>query len=84
MGRIEKLRAKFFRKPIPNDITFDEMVALFEHYGCIIRYGKHPNVCHKESGTVIPVPRHGKAVGEVYIKQLKDILEILMDEEKGL
>ncbi len=32
-------------------------------------------VVHPPSGTVIPIPRHGKAVKEAYIKQLKNLFD---------
>lgn len=83
MGKIEKLYGKFSKKPVPNDITFKEVVTLFEHFGCKIVYGgKHPKVIHIRSGTIITVPRHKKSVDEVYVKQLKCLLEVLLEEEK--
>ena len=38
-------------------------------------------VIHVESGTVIPIPRHGKCVGEAYISELKT-LYTLIDHKK--
>ena len=58
MGTIEKRIKKFYRKPIPNDITFDDVEALANYFGCIIATGGNHSkkVVHKESGTVIPIP----------------------------
>ena len=44
MPQIEKLRRKFFEKPVRNDITFEEVEKLSEYYGCIVKKsgGKHP------------------------------------------
>ena len=84
MPQIEKLRRKFFEKPVRNDITFEEVEKLSEYYGCIVKKpgGKHPmKVIHVESGTVIPIPRHGKCVGEAYISELKT-LYTLIDHKK--
>lgn len=76
MGTFEKRYAKFCRKPIPNDITFEEVETIAKHFGCQIDYGgNHPKVVHIESGTVIPVPKHGKYVKEAYIKQLKKLFD---------
>ena len=81
MSKIEKVHKKFYKKPIPNDITFEEMETLMKHYGCEIVYGgNHPKVVHRESGTIIPVPKHGKTIGEAYVKQLKDLLDIIKGE----
>ena len=84
MPQIEKLRRKFFEKPVRNDITFEEVEKLSEYYGCIVKKsgGKHPmKVIHVESGTVIPIPRHGKCVSEAYISELKT-LYTLIDHKK--
>lgn len=32
-------------------------------------------VVHVPSGSIVPIPRHGKCVGEAYIKQLKDLFD---------
>jgi hypothetical protein len=74
VSAIDKLRIKFYSKPIRNDMTFDEIAVLAESYGCIICPGSnHMKVVSKETGRVIPIPRHGKCVGEAYIKQLRDM-----------
>lgn len=77
MSKIEKLKAKLYRIPIPNDIRRDELKLLAEHYGCITESGgKHQlKIIHKESGTVIPIPCHGDLVAEVYIKQAKNLFD---------
>ena len=82
MSSFEKLKAKFNRKPIPNDMTFDEIATLASHYGCIVvAGGKHSKkIVHRESGTVIPIPMHGNTVGEVYIKELKKLFDSLENE----
>lgn len=81
MSTIEKRLKKFYKKPIPNDITFDEVQALAEYFGCIVvSGGSHMKVVHRASGTVIPIPRHGKAVKEAYIKQLKTLFDSIKEE----
>jgi len=44
-------------------------------FGCrIVSGGKHSKkVVDIPSGTVIPIPMHGKYVQEAYIKELKDL-----------
>lgn len=82
MSRIQKLKEKFYEKPIRNDLTFDEVVTLAQSYGCIIiPGGNHIKIAYKPLGRVIPIPRHGKTVQEVYIRQLK-ILFDLIDGQK--
>ena len=75
MSTLEKLKAKFNEKPVPNDITFDEVERLANDYGCrVISGGKHSKkIVDVPSGTVIPIPMHGKYVQEAYIKELKDL-----------
>ena len=77
MSTIEKLKAKFNRVPVPNDITMDQVIRLAESYGCLIKSGgKHPvKVVDQISGTVIPIPAHGKYVQEVYISELKTLFK---------
>ena len=68
MSTLEKLKAKFNEKPIPNDITFEEVERLANAYGCrVIAGGKHSKkIIDVPSGTVIPIPVHGKYVQEAY------------------
>ena len=80
MSKEEKLIEKFYKKPIPNDITYEEVARIAGYFGCtvLIGRGKHSmKVVHKESGTVIPIPKHGNHVKEAYIKQLKDLFNQL-------
>lgn len=37
------------------------------------------HVVHKPSGTLIAIPRHGKSVREVYIKELKVLFDSIGD-----
>ncbi len=73
MARIDKLKEKFFRVPVPNDFRIDELKVLAEYFGCeTTSGGRHPlKIIHKATGTVIPIPGHGDTVAEVYIKQVK-------------
>lgn len=79
VSAIEKLKDKFNRKPVPNDITHADVIRLAEYYNCeIYTGGKHPiRIVDKESGTVIPIPVHDKCVKEAYIKELKDLFNII-------
>ena len=85
MSTLDKLKDKFYKKPIPNNITFDEVSRLASSYGCIILAGgKHSKkVVDIPSGTVIPIPMHGKYVQEAYIKELKDLFDIIENRNKG-
>ena len=78
MSRIEKLIEKFYRCPIPNDITYEEVAKLAVYFGCKLQKsgGRHPmKVIHLETGTIIPIPTHGKTVQEAYIKELKKLFD---------
>ena len=85
MSRIEKDVKKFYKKPIPNDITYEEVKKVANFFGCTVntKGGRHPlRVVHKESGTVIPIPVHGNTVKEAYIKQLQDLCDMIKEEQK--
>lgn len=80
LSRIQKLKKKFYEKPIRNDMTFDEIRVLAEAYGCVVRPGgKHMRVVCPENGAIVPIPRHGKTVEEAYIKQLRDLFDSIGD-----
>ena len=84
MGSFEKRYAKFCRKPIPNDITFDDVEVIAKHFGCIIDSGgKHSKkVVYPPYGRVIPIPIHGSTVKEAYIKQLKELFSQIEEESR--
>ena len=83
MSQLQKLKDKFYSKPIRNDITFAEVETLAKAYGCLIKArGKHMAVIYPEKGVVIPIPKHGKTVGEAYIKQLKNLFDIIDFKEE--
>ena len=77
VSKIEKLKRKFFEKPVRNDMTIDEIIRLAKSYGCeIVTGGNHQvRIVHRESGRVIPLPRHGSIVKEAYIVELKELFE---------
>jgi hypothetical protein len=56
--------------------------ALATYFGCdIITGGNHSQkVVHRPSGTVIPIPMHGKNIGEAYVKELKDLFDRIRGE----
>lgn len=77
MSTIQKQIDKFFRIPIPNDITFDEFFLIAKHYGFekVTGNGGHAvAIRHTETHKKIPIPVHGNTVKEAYIKQLKDAI----------
>lgn len=81
MSKIQKLVNKFFERPLRNDLTFDEVCKISEHYGCtVLAGGKHIRIAHIPSGTIIPIPRHGKCVQEAYIKQLCNLFNMIEEE----
>ena len=77
VSQMEKLKKKFYSKPIRNDMTYDEIIRLAEFYGCKVSAGgKHPiKIIDMESRRVIPIPRHGKYVKEAYIIELRELFE---------
>ena len=83
MSTIEKLKKKLYEKPIRNDMTLNEIIRLAKAYGCeILTGGNHQiHIVHRESGRVIPLPRHGNIVKEAYILELRELFEEI--ETKG-
>ncbi len=83
MSTIEKRLKKFYRKPIPNDVTFEEIETLARYFGCEVRAGgKHgKTIIHRPSGTVIPIPYHGKHVKEAYVRALKSLFNAIEEGE---
>ncbi len=84
MSTIDKRIKKFYRKPIPNDITFDEIEVIAKYFGCqVVSGGNHSKkIVHVPSGTVIPIPIHGNTIKEAYIKQLKTLFDKIKEEAK--
>lgn len=82
MSQFEKLRKKFYQKPIPNDIRIDEAIVLAKKYGCEIRTGgKHQVIImYRPTGTIIPLPQHGDTIKEAYIKELKQLFDQIESE----
>lgn len=82
-SKIQKLIEKFYERPLRNDLTFNEIQKISEHYGCkVISGGNHMKVAHIPSGTIIPIPRHGNCVKEAYIKQLCDLFDSIEPKEE--
>ena len=84
MSQIQKLIDKLTRRPIPSDMTFDELKKIAKHYGCdSVNRGNHQRaIVYKPAGKVVVVPDHGKHVQQVYVKELKELFESIMNEEK--
>jgi len=82
MSKIENRIKKFYRKPIPRDITIRDVEVLAVYFGCVIRAGgKHGvKVVHVPSGCVIPIPIHGKHIKEAYVKMLKILFDKVREE----
>ena len=85
MSQLEKALEKFFRTPEPKDITVDELKCVVEHYGMIMEIGKGKHgvkIRYRPKNIKIPIPIHGKEVQVVYIKQIKNAInEITEDQE---
>ena len=83
MSKIEKLIDRFYKVPIPNDITYEEIEKLANYFGCIVKKnsGRHSlHIAYPQLGIVIPIPVHGKEVKEAYIKQLKELFDMIIEE----
>ena len=85
MSTIEKLKKKFYEKPVRNDMTIDEVIRLSKYYGCeVITGGNHQvRIVHRKSGRLIPIPCHGKNVKEAYIMELRELFDEIDSMNKG-
>lgn len=85
MSSKQKLRNKFMKKPVPNDITMDEVETFVKAYGCIFSTGGNhqKRVVYKPLGRIIPIPDHGRCVKEAYIKKIKDLILEIEEMEKS-
>lgn len=83
MSQLDKLLAKLYKKPIPNDMRVDEVDKIVKAFGCIVvSGGRHQmKIVHKPTGTVIPIPSHGDTVAEAYIKEIKKMLDKIRGED---
>lgn len=92
MTKLDKRRQRIFKKPIPNDITEEEIFSIAEQYGCkIITGGNHQHRIVFDQGPdspvqrkIIPVPSHGKSVPEIVIKELKQLIIEIESYEGGM
>ena len=84
MSTIEKLIKKCKNKPIPKDITIDEVIRISKYYGCIVKTGGNHQIriAHVSSGRIIPIPVHGNTVKPAYIQELNELFELIESEEK--
>ncbi|MCR4787631.1 MAG: hypothetical protein K5888_03500 [Lachnospiraceae bacterium] len=83
MSKIEKLIKKFFEKPVRNDMTMDEIIKLSRYYGCeIVTGGNHQiKIVHRATGTIIPMPQHGKNVKEAYVVELRQLFDVIISKK---
>ena len=83
MSKVDKLLLELYKKPVPNDIRIDEVKKIVTHYGCeTTPGGKHQlKIVHAPTGTIIPIPCHGDTVAEVYIKEIKKLLDKIIPKE---
>ena len=82
MSQLDKLLAKLYKKPIPNDMRIDEIEKIVKAFGCItVSGGRHQmKIVHRPTGTIIPIPSHGDTVAEAYIKEIKALLDRIKGE----
>lgn len=96
MTKFDTKKEKFFKTPVPKDISVDDVKYLAGRYGCDWKDGaNHSRVIfdpEKYSDCPIPytsiqVPRHPGPVKPTYIAQLKQLfiqITDYMEENHGL
>lgn len=89
VSRRDKLLKKFFAERPPVDITWPELVAVAEIYGCTaLRKTRHRAIAHlSDPAWVYPVPVHsdGEPIKRAYIIELRELFrgidsEVMNDE----
>lgn len=84
LSQFEKAWKKFNRKPIPNDITYDELFYIVTKFGFEVDKGdgKHPlKIRYRKLGIKLPIPVHGNHVKEAYIQEVKRAIEQVQETE---
>jgi len=81
---VAKVRKRFQRIiNNPVGVKWDELKTVLEHYGCIVKKGsKHWIVFHSLSNRNITVSVHDGRVKIVYVKELIDLLEEVLEEDE--
>ena len=70
-------------KPIPSDVTFDEMKKYLEHYDFILdrTNGSHNVFVHEKLSDELVIPTiGGRLVKPIYIKEANRVIDKLEDE----
>ena len=79
MSQIDKLLKKLYRVPIPNDMRLDEIKKIVTAYGCEFTTGGNHQYRivykGKDVRRVIPLPCHGDTVAEIYVKEIKSLID---------
>ena len=85
LSTIKKLYNKFKQRPIRNDIEFDEVIKLLTHFGFEVKDGSN-HICftYIELGILIPIPRHNKSIDDVYIKQIIQTLDEVLEYKEEI
>ncbi len=84
MSQFEKAWEKFNRVPIPKDITLDELKYIVEHFGMTVKGGGGGHgvgIRFAALGIRIPIPIHGNIIDPVYIKQVKNAINEIIDNK---
>ena len=89
MSQLDKLRKKLYRVPIPNDMRLTEVEKIVKAYGCIWTTGGNHQYRIVYKGVykgkpwskVIPLPCHGDIVDEVYIKEIKQLIDEIGEKQ---
>ena len=85
MTKQNKLLIKLYSKPIPNDMRRSEIEKIVKSFGCIFTTGGNHQyrIIYPPLGRVIPLPCHGDTVSEMYIKEIKDLIDEIQSSNKG-
>ncbi|MCL6613044.1 MAG: type II toxin-antitoxin system HicA family toxin [Firmicutes bacterium] len=88
MSQLEKLYAKFKRKPTPTDILFDEADRLLKSYGFVRRQpsggSSHFIYIHpKLPDFLLTVAKHGTTIKKGYVVAIIDAIEKVKEFLEG-
>lgn len=89
MSKRDKLLKRFFTERPPSDITWPELAAVAEIFGChALQRSRHRAIVHStDPKWVFPIPVHsdGEPIKRIYIVELRELfrsirLEVCNDE----
>lgn len=76
MSKAQKALEKILQGLSDNNVTFDEAIMVLTRVGFVYAGGKGSHQAYRHAdGRKIILPRHGKDLKVVYVKQIRELLK---------